>query len=87
MLPCAGETVASIAQREFPPNESCNTRVSLLSRYGIKICLFDFDRSANALITLPSAERLLLMFAPSFRRSPVHVVYKYHGMQHVKDGR
>ena len=66
--------VASITVTELPPRDSCSTRVSLELRYGT-CTLVPPSRplafSASALITLPSAERLWLIFAPSLSFSPV----------------
>ena len=45
-------------------------------RYGMKTFFDFFDCSASALITLPNAERLLLMFAPSLSLSPVAPVFE-----------
>ena len=61
-----GETHASITVRELPPRLSCSNRVSFESRYGT-CCWF----SQSALITLPSARRPLLIWMPSFSRSPL----------------
>ncbi|OMH85159.1 hypothetical protein AX774_g1302 [Zancudomyces culisetae] len=50
----------------FPPNDSCNIRVSLLSRYGI--C--DDLPSVSALITIPSADNDLFIFLASSNVCP-----------------
>eukprot|EP00961_Rhodomonas_salina_P104982 1413713-Rhodomonas_salina.1 len=66
-LTAAGEALHNITVTEFPPNESCSSRVSFESRYGT--CRVFFSLSAE--ITFPSAESETLMLAPSFSRSPV----------------
>mmetsp|Transcript_10739 Transcript_10739/g.24140 ORF Transcript_10739/g.24140 Transcript_10739/m.24140 type:complete len:289 (+) Transcript_10739:478-1344(+) len=65
-LHAAGESVASIVHKEFPPRDSCSTRVSLEFRKGTKT-FFPLAFSTRAFMTLPSALRLLLIFAPSLR--------------------
>eukprot|EP00966_Prymnesium_polylepis_P105610 2446065-Prymnesium_polylepis.1 len=61
---------------ELPPSDSCSTRVSFELRYGMKTFLPFFDCSASALMTLPSAESDLLIFAPSLSLSPVAPVFE-----------
>ena len=63
-LVSAGETQAIINVWEFPPNESCNNRVNLESRYGM--CVLGPESSPNAEITLPSAKSPRLIEVPSF---------------------
>lgn len=48
----------------FPPRESFNILVSLLSRYGIWLIVFFLEFSAKVLIQFPKASKLLLIFAP-----------------------
>jgi hypothetical protein len=58
-----------IAVLLFPPRESLKIKVSLESLYGT--CRFlPSETSTNEFITLPSAERDLLIAPASFRRSP-----------------
>nr|GMD88983.1 hypothetical protein AX774_g1302 [Ipomoea batatas] len=45
----------------LPPNQTCNSRVSLLSRYGTCTPSFRFFSSPSALITFPRARSPLLM--------------------------
>ena len=53
----AGETQAIIKVCEFPPKESCKSRVNLESRYGI--CVLGPDSSPKAEITLPISKTFL----------------------------
>mmetsp|Transcript_56370 Transcript_56370/g.98995 ORF Transcript_56370/g.98995 Transcript_56370/m.98995 type:complete len:209 (+) Transcript_56370:2416-3042(+) len=69
-LHAAGDRAANIAVILLPPNDSCSTRVNLLLRYGIKAPL-PLEASTRALITLPSADKDLLILAPSLRTVPV----------------
>ena len=55
-----GEIFEIMTVRQFPPIESFNNLVNFEFLYGIY-----FDPSANALIQLPNANKLLLIFAPS----------------------
>lgn len=57
LLMC-GEQVTMRVVLEFPPNDYWSTLVSLLSRYGTCV---DFP-SVNALMTLPKAVKLTLIF-------------------------
>lgn len=71
-LESEGETHAIISVCELPPSESCSSRVSLESLYGMWT---DFlDSSPNALMTLPSASRPELMEMPSRARLPSALV-------------
>jgi hypothetical protein len=63
-------TVAINAVDAVPPNESCNKRVNLLSRYGMCVTFC----SANAAITFPSADKLVLMLFASDNRVPLLTV-------------
>lgn len=56
---------ATIIVLAFPPNESFNSLVSLLSRYGICDTVFFLEFSAKVLMQFPKAKRLRLMLAPS----------------------
>ena len=57
------EMFAIMTVLQLPPSESFSRRVSRESRYGTKAPLLPF--SPSALMQLPSARRLRLMFAPS----------------------
>ena len=62
----AGESVASIQVKEFPPNDCWSTRVSFELRYGINTFLRGcLPVSANLLMTMPSVVNDLLILAPS----------------------
>ena len=54
----------------FPPNALASNLVRAESLYGI-LGFFPSDLSARALITLPRQDKLMLIPAPSFKRSPV----------------
>ena len=54
----------------FPPSAFCNNLVRTESLYGTRT-FFPSDCSAKALITLPRQDKLILIPAPSFKRSPV----------------
>jgi len=62
----AGEQQIIIVVRAFPPNDSCNIRVSFESRYGMCV----FLSSANADITLPKADNDLFIFFASSNTVP-----------------
>lgn len=55
----------------FPPKAFCSSFVSTESRYGTRTFFLPIDKSARAEMTLPKADKDLLMFAPSFSLSPV----------------
>lgn len=55
----------------LPPKAFCSNFVRTESRYGTMTFFFPMDRSAKAEMTFPRAESDLLIFAPSFSRSPV----------------
>ena len=59
----AGDTVAMMHVRDFPPNASRSNLVSLLSRYGM--CT---DLSTSAVMTRPSATSDVLIAPASFAR-------------------
>jgi hypothetical protein len=63
---------------QFPPSESFNNLVSLESRYGTYFEeeeeVEEVEIAQRALMQFASAKRLLLMFAPSIRRSPLFFV-------------
>lgn len=69
-LHAAGERAANIAVILLPPNDSLKTRVNFEFLYGIKVP-FPLLTSTRALITLPNAERDLLILAPSFKVAPL----------------
>ena len=54
----------------FPPRAFCNNLVKTESLKGIRT-FFPSDCSARALITFPRLDKLMLIPAPSFKRSPV----------------
>jgi len=54
----------------LPPNESCNNRVSLESRYGTCVVCLALLGSPKADITFPNASNPELIDIPSFARSP-----------------
>ena len=56
----AGDTQAIIKVCEFPPKESCKSRVNLESRYGM--CVLGPDSSPKAEITLPTRKTLKIEF-------------------------
>ena len=69
MFNCDGEMLAIITVLLLPPRESLKMKVSLLSLYGM--CLFlPSETSTRELMTLPSAERDLLIAPASFNLSP-----------------
>ena len=57
---------AIIIDIEFPPSDSFSSRVNLESLYGIK-----FSYLLRLLMQFPNANKLLLIFYPSFCLSPV----------------
>lgn len=63
-----GDTQAIMIVREFPPRESCKSRVNFESRYGIWSAFL--DRSPRAEITFPRASSPQLMEIPSLALSP-----------------
>ena len=62
----AGPQLAHMTVFVLPPSESCSSRVSLESRYGMCCDL----PSTRAEMTLPRAERDMLILVASLRRSP-----------------
>ena len=85
----AGDKVANILHKELPPKDSCKTRVNFELRYGINaffcfLLSFILAFSANALITLPKAIKLLLMLAPSFNRLPMASVLLARSVEEKK---
>ncbi|WVY90598.1 hypothetical protein V8G54_036112 [Vigna mungo] len=52
----------------LPPRAGWSIRVNLLSRYGI--CPLCFEPSLSLLITFPKTIKLLLIYFPSFKRTP-----------------
>lgn len=57
----------TITVLEFPPRESCSSRVSFELRYGMCVLL----PSTSADMTLPSVDSDRLILVASFRRTPV----------------
>jgi hypothetical protein len=85
MFIAEGPTVATSDMEAPPPKESCSRRVSLLSLYGT--CCPDeteaeveaevaneVEAEERAAMTLPRADRLLLMLLASDRREPLLTV-------------
>ena len=61
---------------ELPPKAFYSILVKLEFLYGMTIFFFPFYFSTNALMTLPSVDRLRLIILPSFSLSPVAPVYE-----------
>lgn len=62
----AGEQQITIVVLALPPSDSCRIRVNFESLYGI----WDLLPSAKAEITLPNADKDLLIFLASSRTVP-----------------
>ena len=71
-LKLAGEQQMTIVVLALPPSDSCNILVNFESRYGICVLL----PSANADITLPSADNDLLIFFASSNTVPSAPVFE-----------
>ncbi len=68
----AGETAQIIKVFELPPKAFCKILVKQESLYGTMIFFpFPIALSANVEITKPKTDKLLLIPAASFSRSPV----------------
>jgi hypothetical protein len=65
---------------EFPPSESLSRYVSLVSRYGTNFTPGRSQFLTSALITLPIADRDLLIDEDSLRRSPYAPVSFYRSL-------
>lgn len=67
-----GEAVAIMTVLQFPPRESFSIHVNFESQYGTNDPFFAL--SPNALIQFASANRDVLIFAPSLNQIPVFSV-------------